>query len=194
MHSFIKKFLAGSILTASTIGTYKYHTTAPSTQILTGPTIFDEEKLSDHFKTYIKEKNLKFPFFSNLYQSGLTPPTFLEGSILKGIQGLDYYNLYIEKSYQDVLSEEVDIPEQARLEMDKDAKLYCIFIPNENLENNSGVVHHGFVSTLLDSMGAYLTLMVDDFVPPVTAKLNVECHNRMEIGERVFISSQSWTY
>lgn len=184
MRSLIPKIFTASLCTG--VGAYTYYSKAYSNQlnqVSTKQNIFDESKLSAHFKNYIKDNGLETPFFCDKYQKSGVYKSFLEQTIIKDINGLDYYNIYLDQDYQDELMKRTSKSQDEQSDIQSNAKLYCIFIPNENISNSFGVVHPGFISTLFDSLGAYLSLVEGDFVPPVTAYLNVKYDKPMNVGQ-----------
>lgn len=168
---------------ATCVGGYAYYKKTTDPAYLSARDIFNETKLSPLLREYIQDNDLQLSFFSDMYQSESVFKGFLEESIIKDLRGLDYYNVYLNRKYQDVIIGQNEVSEKERKSMDKEAKMYCIFVPNRNVADGAETVHPGFMFTLLDSLGCYLCLLADDFVPPVTAYLNMNYHKPMEIGK-----------
>jgi len=179
---FLLRGLAASGLTGSA-----YYV---NTELTPDPSIFDENKLTPSFKNYIKENDLRVSFFRNMYQRTSIFKNFFEGHIITDVQGLDYYNVYIQKSLQKALKDDAKESTPEIQEIRQHAKLYCIFKPNKHVQDSFGTVHPGFIFTLFDTLGAYVTCLAKDFIPPLTAYLNIENHKPIEIGREYLAISE----
>eukprot|EP00330_Aristerostoma_sp_ATCC50986_P004010 CAMPEP_0114589398 /NCGR_PEP_ID=MMETSP0125-20121206/11849_1 /TAXON_ID=485358 ORGANISM="Aristerostoma sp., Strain ATCC 50986" /NCGR_SAMPLE_ID=MMETSP0125 /ASSEMBLY_ACC=CAM_ASM_000245 /LENGTH=244 /DNA_ID=CAMNT_0001786251 /DNA_START=56 /DNA_END=790 /DNA_ORIENTATION=+ len=144
---------------------------------------FDENDLSDHFQKYIKENDLVMPYHYQNYQKMYTLDHFFEKSILKDINGLNEYNIFLDRYYHDVITDNVVVSDEKRQELHDKAKIHCVFIPNSMLQGHVGIVHGGFLSTLLDNVSGALSFVVSDFSPCVTAYLNMNFRKPVQSGK-----------
>jgi Uncharacterized protein, possibly involved in aromatic compounds catabolism len=144
---------------------------------------FDESQLSDDFKKYIRENNLISPYLYKNYQRKYGLDHFFEKSILKDLNGLNEYNIFLDKRYHDVITDAIEVSKEERAELHKTAKLHCIFVANSGLQGHLGIVHGGFLSTLLDNLCGCLSFLVTDFNPAVTAYLNMNFKKPVYIGK-----------
>jgi len=181
-----RRFLTRGLIASGLTGSAYY----VNSELTPDPSIFDESKLTPRFQNYIKENDLKVSFFRNMYQRTSIFKNFFEGHIITDVQGLDYYNVYIQKSLQEALKEDSDQSTPEIEEKRHHAKLYCIFKPNKHVQDSFGTVHPGFVFTLFDTIGAYTTCLAKDFIPPLTAYLNIENLQPIEIGKEYMAISE----
>lgn len=144
---------------------------------------FDEEDLSSYFKEYIKENDLVMPYHYKNYQQVYAFDHFFEKAIIKELNGMNEYNIFLDRHYHDVITDSIEVTPQEREELHKNAKIHCVFIPNSQLQGHIGIVHGGFLSTLLDNISGALTFVASDFKPCMTAYLNMNFRKPVMIGK-----------
>jgi acyl-coenzyme A thioesterase PaaI-like protein len=142
----------------------------------------EEPKLQGYFKQYVEENNLVSPGLYKKFQEKYTFNHFFEQGILKDLQGLDNYNLFINKSSHDALTNEVEVSDEQKKKLLEQAKLHCTFSAKSNLQGNSNAIHSGFTSTIFDNVAGCLAFMACDLSPAVTAYLNVRHEQPMTVG------------
>jgi acyl-coenzyme A thioesterase PaaI-like protein len=143
----------------------------------------EEPKLNGYFKQYVEENNLVSPALYKKFQEKYTFNHFFEKLILKDLEGLDNYKLFINKSSNDVLTEEVKVSEEQKKELLQQAKLHCTFSATSKLQGNTNAIHSGFISTIFDNAAGCLALVACDLSPAVTAYLNVSHQEPMTLGK-----------
>jgi len=144
---------------------------------------FEDSDLSENFRQYIKENDLITPCHYKNYQKGNKAEQFFEKGILKDLNGLDQYNIYLDRKYHDVITDAIEVTPEERLEYHKAAKLHCPFIANATLQGHAGIVHGGFLSTIMDNLLGCLSFIVSDFSAAVTAYLNMTFKKPVEVGK-----------
>jgi len=142
-----------------------------------------ETELSEYFKQYVKDHNLVTPHVYKKFQENYIFNHFFEKGVLKNLEGLDMYNLFLNKHYHDNLASNNDsLSHEQKQQLHGQAKLHCTFSANDKLESHAGHVHGGFTSTLFDNVAGCLAFMASDFAPAVTAYLNVSHEKPLNIG------------
>jgi len=134
--------------------------------------------LSDYFRQYVEQNNLITPSLYKKFQESYKFNHFFEKGVLKDLEGLDVYNLFLNKDYHHVLTNEVQVSQQAH----EQAKMHCTFTANHKLQSAGGNIHGGFTSTLFDNVAGCLAFMACDFAPAVTAYLNIKHEQPMDVG------------
>jgi len=130
----------------------------------------------------LRKNNLVSPSLYKKYQKKYTFNHFFEKSILKDLEGLDNYNLYLNKSSHDALTEDGNLPEEKRQKLLEQAKLHCTFNAKSKLQGDTNTIHSGFTSTIFDNVAGCLAFMACDLSPAVTAYLNVSHEMPMKVG------------
>jgi len=143
---------------------------------------YAETEVPTYFKNYTEENNLVSSSLYKNYQMKYKFDHFFEKGVLKGLDGVTGYNLLLNKSYNDVVSEITRFSGEERRKMHEEAKIHCTFVPTEKVQGYDGLVHGGFTSTLYDNVAGCLAFMACDFTPAVTAYLNVNYNKPMTVG------------
>ena len=99
------------------------------------------------------------------------------------MNGLNVYNLYLEKNYYQVITAEKETSSAEKQEKHKTAKLHCVFTANSRVQGHLGIVHGGFISTLFDNLAGSLAFFACDFTPAVTSYLNISYKKPLKIGK-----------
>jgi len=143
----------------------------------------DSPIVSDYFKEYIREHDLVTPLLYKNYQQKYKFDHFFEKGVLKELQGLRDYNLFVHKDFHDVLSGDLELPKEEKHKITSQGKIHCTFAPSSKLQGFQGLIHGGFTSTLLDNIAGCLAFMACDYTPAVTAYLNVKHEKPMKVDE-----------
>jgi len=143
----------------------------------------EEPKLNGYFKQYVEENNLVSPGLYKKFQEKYTFNHFFEQGILKDLEGLDNYNLFINKASHDALTDEVQVSNEQKQKLLEQAKLHATFSAKSKLQDNSDIIHGGFTSTIFDNVAGCLAFMACDLSPAVTAYLNVSHEQPMTVGK-----------
>ena len=75
---------------------------------------FNEDDLSDYFKSYIKEHDLVMPYHYQNYQNMYNLDHFFEKAILKDINGLNEFNIFLDRYYHDVITDNINVTPEER--------------------------------------------------------------------------------
>jgi len=142
----------------------------------------EEPKTYGHFRQYIEQNDLVTPALYKKFQEKYKFNHFFEKGVLKDLEGLDMYDVFINKDYHDGLAKGTAISEEGKSSIHENAKIHCTFSANTKLQCYGGNVHGGFTFTLLDNLSGCLAFMASDFAPAVTAYLNVKHEKPMGIG------------
>lgn len=142
-----------------------------------------DTNLSDSYLDFIQQKNLVTPPFYEKMKQEDNYRNFFFGGILRQLQGVDEFGVYIEKSFNDVVNGAVTVSEEEKQRIFNDAKLYCIFVPNVKVQGHEKIVHGGFTATLFDNMAGSLAFMLSDFSPMATAYLTINYRKPVRTGE-----------
>jgi len=144
---------------------------------------FDETDLSETSKKYVEQNNLVSPHTFQNYVKKYDHDHFFEKSILNQMNGLNEYNIFLDKNYYQVITDEVEASKEEKQKAHHAAKLHCIFTANSRVQGHLGIVHGGFTSTLFDNLAGSLAFLVADYKPAVTAYLNVAYKKPLKIGK-----------
>jgi acyl-coenzyme A thioesterase PaaI-like protein len=136
----------------------------------------DAPKLSSYFRQYVRENNLVTPSLYTKFQKAYTLNHFFEKGVLKELDGLDNYGLFLNKDCHDAMN-------QGDEASGENIKLHCTFSANSKLQGHFGAIHSGFTSTLFDNVAGCLAFMACDLSPAVTAYLNVSHERPLNVGE-----------
>jgi len=142
----------------------------------------DEPQLQGYFKQYVEENDLVSPSLYKKYQQKYMFNHFFEQGILKDLEGLENYNLYLNKSSHDALTDSVEVSKEEKEKLLEKAKLHATFSAKSKLQGNSSTIHSGFTSTIFDNVAGCLAFMACDLSPAVTAYLNVSHEMPMQVG------------
>jgi acyl-coenzyme A thioesterase PaaI-like protein len=140
-----------------------------------------DNEVVGYFKQYVEDNNLVSPHLYKNYQKKYKFDHFFEKGVLKDIEGLAGYNIFLDKAFNDVLNDEAELSQEEKKNLLSKAKVHCTFAPNYKLQGHKGIVHGGFTSTLFDNVSGCLAFMACDFTPAVTAYLNVNYNKPMTI-------------
>jgi len=144
---------------------------------------FGEEDLSDFSKNYIKKNDLISPYTFQNRLKKYDQDHFFEKSILNQMNGLNIYNLYLERNYYQIITDEIEVSPEEKQQQHTKAKLHCMFTANSRVQGHLGIVHGGFISTLFDNLAGSLAFFVGDFTPAVTSYLNISYKKPLKIGK-----------
>jgi len=172
MKSFNKLFKYGLFL--APVGGFTYYNSSSHSAVAQPVQKTITHHSSSYFKQYVEQNDLITPSLYKKYQEKYKFNHFFEKGVLKDLEGLDAYNLFLNKDYHNKLANEQKDHEQA--------KIHCTFTPNDKLQGASGNIHGGFTSTLFDNVAGILAFMACDFSPAVTAYLNVKHEQPMKVG------------
>jgi len=142
----------------------------------------EEPRLNSYFKQYVQENDLVSPGLYKKFQEKYTFNHFFEKGILKDLEGLENYNLFMNKAAHDALTDEVKVSNEQKKELLEQAKLHCTFSAKSKLQGNFNTIHSGFTSTIFDNVAGCLAFMACDLSPAVTAYLNVSHEQPMTVG------------
>ncbi len=137
---------------------------------------------SDYFQQYVNQHNLISPNLYKKFQEKYKFNHFFEKGVLKDLEGLDAYNLFLNKNYHDILINNIKFTHEEKQKVHEQAQMHCTFTPNVKLQGQAGQIHGGFTSTLFDNIAGCLAFMASDFAPAVTAYLNVSHQRPMNVG------------
>lgn len=157
--------------------------TLPSSNIIQAT----ESELSDFAKKYVQENNLVSPLTYRDYQKNYKHDHFFEKSILTEINGLSGYNVFMEKHYYDVITDEVEATPEETHDLHSTAKMICVFTTSSKVQGHIGIIHGGFTSTLFDNLAGTLAFTVCGLSPAATAYLNVTYKKPMKIGKEYIL-------
>ena len=139
--------------------------------------------LSESYLDFIQQKNLVTPPFWQKMKEENSYRNFFFGGVLKQLQGVDEFGVYVDKSFNDVVNQTVTVTDEEKERIFNDAKLYCIFVPNVKVQGHEKIVHGGFTATLFDNMAGSLAFMLSDFNPVATAYLTINYRKPVRTGE-----------
>jgi len=144
---------------------------------------FDETDLSESTRKYVEQNGLVMPHTFQNYVKKYDHDHFFEKSILNQMNGLNEYNIFLDKNYCQVITDEVQTTPEEKQKAQNSAKLHCIFTANSRVQGHLGIIHGGFTSTLFDNLAGTLAFLVADYKPAVTSYLNVSYKKPMKIGK-----------
>jgi acyl-coenzyme A thioesterase PaaI-like protein len=142
-----------------------------------------ESQLSPTFQRYISENNLTSPELYQNFQKKYKFDHFWEKGILKDLKGLVDYNIFIDRTYNDILVEDKELSKEDKQKLHSEAKIHCTFKTTSKLQGNADAVHSGFISTLFDNVSGCLAFMACDLNPAVTAYLNVNYEKPVTVDQ-----------
>jgi len=180
MRSFAQLFKCS--LALAPVGGFAYLNSSYYTKPTHHVPSLDGLELSAYFQQYVDNHNLVIPDLYKKFQQKYSFNHFFEKSLLKDLEGLDVYNIFLNKHYHDALTGDSNLSNEEKQTMHKQAKLHCTFTANNKLQSHTGMIHGGFTSTLFDNVAGCLALMACDFAPAVTAYLNVSHENPLNVG------------
>jgi len=180
MKSFNKLFKYGLLL--APVGGFTYLNNASHPAAAQPINNLSNHQSSSYFKQYVEQNNLISPSLYKKYQAKYKFNHFFEKGLLKDLEGLDIYNLFLNKDYHNSLTNDRKVSQDNKQEVHEQAKMHCTFTANEKLQSASGNIHGGFTSTLFDNVAGCLAFMASDFSPAVTAYLNIRHEQPMKVG------------
>ena len=63
----------------------------------------------------------------------------------------------------------------------------CVFSAKSALQGHFGIIHGGFLATLIDNLFGYLGTLSNDLVPVATANLNINYRKPIKVGREYMI-------
>lgn len=172
---------AAYLLLPLSLGTYSYSSYAQSHR--KKRTYIDKSHFSEYYNDFIKYNNLVVPDFCHKLKRDANINSFFFKSILRNVGGLDEFSIYMDRKLNDVVTNSTRVSKEDRQKMFDNSKIYCLFIPNNKVEEQQDTVNAGFTATLLDNMGGMLAFMACGNKSVATTSLAINYHKPMVTGQ-----------